>query len=143
MRISKRFLLLLVSGAFFAIIQTLPLSAALAKQEPVGKEEYRENCAACHGLEGRGDGPVATYLKVKTPDLTQLSRKRGGKFPVQELFRAIDGRQTKGVHGDRAMPIWGDRYKVKATKEFGGYGSETAVRDRIVKLVEYLRTIQE
>jgi mono/diheme cytochrome c family protein len=143
MRITKRFLLLLVSGVSFAILQTLPHHVALAKQEPVGKEEYRENCATCHGLEGRGDGPVAKYLNVKTPDLTQLSRKHGGKFPLQKLFHTIDGRQTKGVHGDRAMPIWGDRYNVEATKEFGSYGSETAVRDRIVKLVEYLRTIQE
>lgn len=143
MRTAKRFLLLLVTGAFFALWQTLPHQAAKAEQDPVGKEEYRESCAACHGLDGRGDGPVAKYLNIKTPDLTQLSRRRGGKFPVQELFHTIDGRQTKGVHGDRAMPVWGDRYKVKATKEFGGYGSETAVRDRIVKLVEYLRTIQE
>lgn len=143
MRIPKRVLLLLLCGASLAILQALPRQIAMAKQQPAGKEEYRESCAACHGLSGHGDGPVAKHLKIKPPDLTQLSRKRGGKFPVDELYRLIDGRQTKGIHGERAMPIWGDRYKVKATKEFGGYGAETAVRDRIVKLVEYLRTIQE
>ena len=143
MRVSNRFLLLLVAGGFFAFGQTVSHQAALAKQERVGKSEFRESCAACHGLDGRGDGPVAKYLNAKIPDLTQLARSRGGKFPVQELYQIIDGRQTKGIHGDRAMPIWGDRYKVTATKEFGGYGAETAVRDRIVKLVEYLRTIQK
>lgn len=143
MRVSKHFPLLLVTCAFFAIWLNAPHQAALAKQEPVGKKEYRESCAACHGAGGHGDGPVAQHLKVRPPDLTQLSRRRGGKFPVQELFQIIDGRKTKGAHGVRTMPVWGDRYKVEATKEFGGYGSETAVRDRIVKLVEYLRTLQE
>jgi len=37
---------------------------------------YMANCAACHGVTGHGDGPVATYFKsnptapVSPPDLT-------------------------------------------------------------------------
>ncbi len=35
-----------------------------------GDRLYPENCAACHGAEGRGDGPMAASLKVPPADLT-------------------------------------------------------------------------
>lgn len=40
----------------------------------LGAELYRVNCAMCHGLEGRGDGPMAPILQqsnyIAPPDLT-------------------------------------------------------------------------
>jgi len=35
-----------------------------------GEKIYRENCAACHGNAGKGDGPAAANLKPKPVDLT-------------------------------------------------------------------------
>jgi mono/diheme cytochrome c family protein len=36
-----------------------------------GAELYHINCTACHGTEGKGNGPVAAFLKTKKPaDLT-------------------------------------------------------------------------
>ncbi len=36
-----------------------------------GAELFRINCTACHGLDGKGDGPVAPFLRNKKPiDLT-------------------------------------------------------------------------
>jgi mono/diheme cytochrome c family protein len=47
-----------------------------------GSEVYRVNCAACHGPDGRGGGPVAAYYErgaagpVRPPDLAS-ARVRG------------------------------------------------------------------
>ena len=35
-----------------------------------GASRYAQNCAACHGLHGRGDGPAAASLPGKPADLT-------------------------------------------------------------------------
>lgn len=34
-----------------------------------GAQLYRDNCATCHGVDGYGDGPLATTLPIKPPDL--------------------------------------------------------------------------
>ena len=47
---------------------------------PTGEEAYRRYCASCHGLEGKGDGPVAASLRRAPTDLTQLARRSGGRF---------------------------------------------------------------
>ena len=44
----------------------------------VGEREYSSSCAACHGADGKGNGPVTAELKVPPPDLTVLARKRWG-----------------------------------------------------------------
>jgi putative copper resistance protein D len=44
---------------------------ALTSQSVVhGERLYAENCAACHGSEGRGDGPLAKNTPVAPADLT-------------------------------------------------------------------------
>lgn len=43
-------------------------SASLAR----GKKLYEANCASCHGLGGRGDGPIGKALKPRAADLVQM-----------------------------------------------------------------------
>src|SRR5262249_4481134 len=59
-----------------------------------GKEIYRQYCASCHGVDGRGHGPAAVALRHRAPDLTTISRKHGGTFPFQQV-KDIDRRETK------------------------------------------------
>ena len=35
-----------------------------------GKQMYSSYCAPCHGVDGRGHGPVAPALKMQATDLT-------------------------------------------------------------------------
>jgi mono/diheme cytochrome c family protein len=38
-----------------------------------GAELFRINCSMCHGPQGKGDGPISTYLQNKPANLTGLA----------------------------------------------------------------------
>jgi mono/diheme cytochrome c family protein len=73
-----------------------------------GPDLYQKYCAVCHGKDGRGNGPMAGSLKVAPSDLTRISSRNGGKFPMAKVRDIISGDKplTSG-HGTREMPIWG------------------------------------
>lgn len=77
----------------------------------LGQIIYARYCAACHGREGKGDGPVAPGLLRKPIDLTLLASKNSGKFPYDKVAKAIDGRETTRAHGTPDMPVWGEIFE--------------------------------
>jgi mono/diheme cytochrome c family protein len=46
-----------------------------------GPDLFRAHCAACHGPDAKGGGPVAAGLKATVPNLTLLAKNSGGIFP--------------------------------------------------------------
>jgi mono/diheme cytochrome c family protein len=102
-----------------------------------GSQLFRTYCASCHGTTGRGNGPLADQLRRMPPDLTQFTKRNGGMFPSERVYRIIDGRDVP-THGDREMPVWGDAFRAV----FGG-SSAAAVKARIDAIVRYLEGIQE
>src|ERR1035437_6573086 len=76
-----------------------------------GKEMYGSYCAACHGNDGRGDGPATAALKSRPSDLTDLAKRNAGKFPELRVFTAINGDLRVTVHGSKDMPIWGTVFR--------------------------------
>jgi mono/diheme cytochrome c family protein len=105
----------------------------------VGREEFVQHCAACHGMDARGGGPVASALRTVPADLTQIAARRGGDFPSDEIAEWIDGRLATAAHGTREMPVWGARFSQGLPPD---PLSQDLVRGRIETLVEYLRSIQ-
>lgn len=95
--------------------------------EDKGASLYRTHCASCHGIGGKGDGPVASSLKVEVPDLTRIAARHGGQFPEEQIQKIIDGRTTRPPHGPRDMPVWGDVFRSG---------------DQVALLTAYLRSIQ-
>lgn len=104
-----------------------------------GQDLYRRFCAACHGLEGRGDGPVASSFKVEVPDLTLIARRAGGDFPRERIARIVDGRHIFGAHGTRTMPVWGEDF---SKADLGDPNAEQATRLLIERLVDYVAQLQ-
>lgn len=104
-----------------------------------GQDLYRRFCAACHGLEGRGDGPVAGSFKVEVPDLTLIARRAGGDFPRERIARIVDGRHIFGAHGTRTMPVWGEDF---SKVDLGDPNAEQATRLLIERLVDYVAQLQ-
>jgi mono/diheme cytochrome c family protein len=102
-----------------------------------GEDLYFNHCAACHGADGEGTGPVAASMRVAIPNLRSLAQRSGGEFPADAVAAYIDGREAEAAHGDRQMPVWGDVFR---GPEQGT--SQRAVRRRIAALVEFVRTLQ-
>jgi mono/diheme cytochrome c family protein len=113
-------------------------SAQQAAEGDSGGVLFYTHCAACHGREGEGDGPVAEQLEFVPPDLTRITRRAGGRFPTEELHRIVDGRKPVKGHGGPEMPIWGDAFRA----ERDGF-DEAAAQARIRRIVEYIETLQE
>ena len=105
----------------------------------VGRSEFGQYCAACHGRDARGDGPAASALVKPPADLTHIAARRGGVFPADEVAAWIDGRLAPPAHGTREMPVWGVRFAEGLPQ---GELTQDLVRGRILTLVEYLRSIQ-
>ena len=105
-----------------------------------GKDLYQRFCAACHGAEGHGDGPVAASFKIEVPDLTLIARRAGNAYPRERVVRIIDGRFILGAHGSRTMPVWGEDL---SRLEIGNPDAERATRVVIDRLADYLEQLQK
>ena len=128
-----------LGGAALAVLVIGAAAQTFDLTDYSGGELFDQFCAACHGPEGRGDGPVAPTLNVLVPDLTRLAERNGGTFPAVDVREVIDGRAVVVAHGPRTMPVWGYEFWVE---EGGDVNAQRAVRDAINKLVDYLRSVQ-
>lgn len=108
-------------------------------------DEFRNSCASCHGADGRGAGFLTRIFRGVDPgDLTQLSKNNEGVFPLDAVFEVIDGRKQVAAHGERKMPVWGDRYMAQSMTRHGpGPMNDFVVRNRVLELVYYVQSIQE
>jgi mono/diheme cytochrome c family protein len=104
-----------------------------------GEQLYRRFCASCHGLEGRGDGPVASTLRVEVPDLTRPVRRSVALEPREQIARIIDGRHIVGAHGTRIMPVWGEDL---TRLEIGNPDAERSTEIIITRLADYVAGLQ-
>lgn len=111
------------------------------RQSPIrpvnGISIFGNYCAACHGLDGRGNGPVSKALKRDVPDLTRLSVRNHGTFPAIHvrtiiMFGADD---LLPAHGWKEMPIWGPIFhEIEFDQDLGIV--------RLENVTKYLESIQ-
>jgi len=103
---------LMICLAVFAASQQKQIRHAPVKpiSPASGPEMYKAYCAACHGSDGKGNGPAADALTVPPSDLTILARKNGGKYPSDHVRSAIEGERRLPAHGSKEMPVWGELF---------------------------------
>lgn len=78
-----------------------PVLAGLAA--PDGAQLYAKECVACHGKDGKGDGPVASALNPRPTDLTDLAWQDARSDT--EVAEAIgSGKGTMPGFGGRLTP---------------------------------------
>jgi mono/diheme cytochrome c family protein len=132
-------------GAIFLSAVGLAAQTKDAGQKPYegliysvkGLDLYHAHCAACHGPDGKGNGPAAANLKTKPADLTALARNNGGKFPAGQIRKFISGDDpTMAAHGSREMPVWGPIFhQIEEDQDLGNV--------RVQNLIKYLESIQQ
>jgi len=76
-------------------------AASIAK----GRALYEQNCVACHGADGKGEGPLAASLAVWPPNLNGplLWRRADGDL----LWRILHGTRDAREGGQPTMPGFG------------------------------------
>jgi mono/diheme cytochrome c family protein len=139
---SRTFRLTLLAAAGAALVLATPATAQTVKREPIkpitdvaGSATFREYCTVCHGTSGKGDGPAANALTKTPADLTQISKKNGGKFPTLAVRMTITGETVVAAHGTRDMPMWGPL--------FHSTEGDSTTALRLKNLVEYIEMMQE
>ena len=126
----------------YILVILMALSACVAAPKAVGKRLYNDNCTGCHGQNGIGDGPLSADLETPVPDLTLISSRNGGVFPMAQVMSTIDG-YTRSRAGNTVMPEFGiDLQAGPLVYIDTGDGTKTPTPSRLVALAEYLRSIQ-
>jgi hypothetical protein len=80
---------------------------------------------------------MAKSLKLPPADLTRISSRNGGTFPLARVSRIISGEEQLPMgHGTSEMPVWGPIFsRVDSDQDLG--------RVRIDNLARYLRDLQQ
>lgn len=134
-----------VIGCFFTIGVAMASAGQSSRQgapprlvieSMTGEDSFMFYCASCHGLGGRGDGPVGRSLKTPPPDLTALTKRHGGTFPRAGVIAFVTGVSNKlPTHGPSDMPVWGPIFRALDP-------SDARVKIRIENIVNYIESIQ-
>jgi mono/diheme cytochrome c family protein len=109
------------------------ISPALSQSN--GQQEFERHCALCHGLDGRGSGPLADAMKLVPTDLTRLAARNNGEFPSNRVADVIRNGGAVLGHGSSAMLAWGNYFAEK--------GQPKVAKERIAELVGYIKSLQQ
>jgi mono/diheme cytochrome c family protein len=127
---------------FLTVILLVAAGPGAAQDPASGADLYIRYCAACHGMEARGDGEMAAILTLLPADLTQISAGNGGIFPVARVAAQIDGRDPMLAHGG-VMPLFGDFFEGQDTAIRSETGQPMLTSRPVADLLAFLAAIQE
>lgn len=118
----RRNTLSLVSSCLLCFPVLALASLAFCAESAPARELYQENCAPCHGSQGRGDGPGIGALPVKPANHTDPLVMSA--HTDEYLFKVIAEGGT-GVGRSLFMPAWGEQLTER----------------QIATLVDYIRSL--
>ena len=119
--------MLRTAAALLACLAALPAHAA--GDLALGRETFAGACAACHGAEARGDGPMAELISIPMPDLTRIA------------VHLIDGRTGLRGHGG-PMPMFGALFAGDTAAADAPDGTPVITSARVLALTDWLASIQ-
>lgn len=137
------FRLTIVGSALLILIACIARAGPAVNEElppnymPTGEQMYKQYCGACHGKDGKGQGPLAVVLKTLPADLTTLAKRHDGKFPYEYVANVLQFGPGFPAHGSEEMPTWGPIFRYYDKR------NEKVVKQRIRTLSEYIASLQE
>ncbi len=131
----------LTTGLLLTSVSGANVAMAESDKVVVGEDDFKQYCAACHGVRGSGDGPVAVSLKNSPTDLTTLATVNGGRFPKKHVRDVVQGNRDYDkkfrTHGPSDMPVWGNVFLDDSE------GRSSVVSARINNIIGYIESIQK
>ncbi|WP_303761550.1 FTR1 family protein [Alcanivorax jadensis] len=112
--------------ATLVTVYGIPVSPKAAPDLERAAELYQTQCAACHGAEGRGDGPAGAAMEPAPTDFTEVARYNGRS--LLGLHTTI----TQGVDGT-GMAAYGDTLSDKDRWALAFYVGAKAVSDEMAE----------
>jgi mono/diheme cytochrome c family protein len=129
-----------------ALIAASTIGHAQERGVDIGKVEYLNSCAGCHGFDGKGNELIAGQLNKSIPDLTAVQKNNRGVFPLSRLYRVIDGREAVAAQGPREMPVWGNAFGMRFAQSAGSTATarerESYTWHRILAVIGHISTLQ-
>ncbi len=123
-------------------VAAMAATGAFAQDAQIGQTLFMTHCADCHGAEADGQGPLAGALLLKPADLTALSARGDGSFPLVRVLKRIDGTDPLVSHGS-PMPVYGPYFEgVANTPMKLPSGQPVLASEPIADLIAYLLSIQ-
>lgn len=102
-----------------------------------GKGQYRTHCAQCHGMDAKGDGPVAPALKTPPADLTMLAKNNGGVFPEDKVLSTIKASSPIQAHASVAMSM-----RSSSESGTGAQFTGAEIQQKVKLIADYLKGLQ-
>lgn len=117
-------------------------TALPAQDADQGRALYQTHCASCHGADAEGQGPLAPALVLQPVDLTTLSSRNDGTFPLERVLKRIDGTDPLVSHGS-PMPVFGPYFEGVANVPMKLADAQPIlVPQPMADLVAYLMSVQ-
>lgn len=124
----------------FLIGGLVGLLAGCVQGIPSGAGLYRDNCVACHGVNGAGTGAWSDQLARAPADLRFLSAANDGVFPTQDVITKVYG--YRGRNFDALMPEFGSALAGPSVRWALSDGTLIETSAPLRDLVMYLETLQ-
>ncbi len=125
----------------FLFVLPLLFTGNVLEAESSGKLLYERNCVSCHGVTGRGDGPLSAGLGTAPADLTQIAARRDGVWPMLEVMSILDG-YFRATNPREDMPVFDDFLDDDMVEFDTGNGLTTLAPEKLIEVVNYLESIQ-
>ena len=127
---------------YWLLLVPLFLMGTTVEKTHVGKTLYLQHCVSCHGVDGKGDGPVAARLSTPPADLTRIAARRDGVWPAFEVMTILSG-YSRNILPREDMPIIVDLLDNEMSEFDRGNGETILMPTKLIAIASYLETLQD